>query len=358
MKDITLRPLSDFVAVDLETDGYEGNTIWCSSFTNDAQCTVIPWPDAKEVYEELLDDPTVVFVFQNPAFDVWVLRKHGVDIPPGRYVDTLMAAHCINPQRHNYSLDSLAEDVNESKMDYAQAMRDAGLWSGGKDDLASLYAVPYNHVMDDYCAQDGRVTWLLWGEYRKHFVADERMRQSYENIHLPMAEVTMSLKGGMHLDYMAVMVLATTLLAEIERDTEAFHAIAGQCPKVKWDKVAKVYNVVKDREGKPVMHPVNLNSPNDVHSLLLLHGWQPDDFKRETGKPVASQASLRRLLIDDSTPQSLKDIVAPFVELRSKIGIQGQLIQLLSLADPKTGMLYGNWLQHGTQTKRYSSSKP
>lgn len=354
---ITQRHPEDYVAIDLETSDLKGTTIWCCGFAFHDITYVLEWGEAKAKLLELLNDSDYTFVLQNPAFDVWVLRKHGIDIPAGRYVDTMMGAHCINPQRKLYGLDSLLADIGEHKIDYGQALIDAGMWHGKKDDPA-IYEIPFNEVMDRYCAQDTYGTLMLWYSQQPHFARDERMRSSYETIHLPMIEVTISLHGGMHIDYLSTLALASELVGEIDRDTTEFIKLVGAVPKLKWNKDAQEYDVVRNRDGTVKRIIPNLNSPNDIHSLLFVNGWKPDDFKRSTGKPISDQANLRRLIATPDVDARLVQVASALVELKSKIGIQNQLLQLLKLAEMDTGMLYGNWLQHGTMTKRYSSSAP
>lgn len=313
--------------------------------------------DTAEYLRNLVGDDEIRFVIQNAAFDVWVLRKYaGINIPPGRYVDTMVASHCINPQQESHSLEFYGELVDDPKLDYKQAMRDAGLWDGHKDD-PSVYDIPWNPVMEEYGMQDVKLTYQWWQEQKVHLEADARLAESFWGVHMPFVETVISMQSGLHVDVMQCFNTATELLRVIEEALADFSIKYPQVPKLQWKAEKKTF-VPAMRHGKVVMQPPNLQSPNDVVSLLLTHGWEPDEFKRDTGRPVTSQAVLRRLIATPETPPQLRDVASHVQNIRSLIGIQQQLMQILELVDKPSGMLYGNWHQTGTVTTRLSSSSP
>ncbi|UVD33218.1 DNA polymerase I [Plectonema phage Pbo-yong3] len=351
-----------YIALDLETEqiakmpkgkihalffGYEGGgTEW------------YPWGlAAASVIDQLLANPDVIFVIQNAAFDVMVLRHHGVDIPSGRYVDTKIAAHCINPQLGDYSLEGYGRSIDDEKIDYKAAMVRAGLWDGDPEDPA-IYDLPLNDIMVSYGCQDAALTikwWLL--DCLPHLDADTRLRESYYNIHLPAVETTISLSNGLYIDRKRTLKTATELLGDIEEGYLEFSRRYPKVVKLRWDAEKREYEPKLQANGKPVMDTPNLNSPNDMVSLLLMNGWTPTEFKRNTGKPITSQDVLKLLIAEEDTPPRLRECAEFVQNLRSLIGIQNQLMQLLELVG-EDGMVRGSWNQTGTQTFRYSSSSP
>ena len=297
------------------------------------------------------------FLIHNAAFDVWTLRMFGVNIPPGRYIDTMVLGHSINPQRLRHSLSSYAVEFGSQKIDYMQRLIDVGLWEKRpKSDptYSDYFNLPYHIVkpyLDEYCLQDGKLLTLLWGEMRKHLAQDEKLARSFYEVHLPFVEVIISLSEGLHIDCNAMLTLANDLLVAIERAEEDFYTEFPLTPEIKWDKTLCEYKVT-DKLRRP-----NLLSPNDVHSLLFSYGWIPSNYKRDTKKPVASQMVLGLLLSKEDTDPKLRRVTDCICKIKSLYGILSQVKQCLTLVGGDS-RIKGNWNQVGTVTHRMSSSQP
>lgn len=345
-----------YVALDLETTRIlpgETPRIHCVGLVGGVYDNVYPWGTAiaSTIAYELFVG--TVFVIHNAAFDVSVLRHHGVTIPPTQYVCTMVALHAINPQLGGYSLSDYGRSVGDEKIDYRQALISAGLWGADRHrDDVGFYDIPFNPHMERYCLQDTRLALQLWGECESHFAADAKLSHYYHTIALPFVEVVISMRGGLHVDRQRMLTLASELVAEAAAKQDAFAVDYPQCIAIKWDDEAKLY-----RPKVPTSaHPVNLSSPYDVVSLLMSHGWVPDDFSK-TGRPVTSQNTLKRLIATPETPPTLKALAERLTEVRSLIGLTQQAVQFLTLAK-SNGIVYGNWHQTGTKTARLSSSNP
>lgn len=341
--------MSRYVALDLETEQLSKMPHGKIHAVFFAEAGVEPcaykWGEgAVSVIAEYLADSELVFVIQNAKFDVWVLRHHGVDIPAGRYVDTMVAAHCVNPTLHSYAL--------EGKLDYAELMGYA------KND-PSVYDLPFNPHMEEYGKHDVRLTLLWWGELLEHLEADERMAGAFWSLHVPFVEVMISLSGGLHVNLERCIGVASELVAETAAMNLAFLEKYPKVARLKWDKEGCTFRMARDkRTGAVEYHPPNIESPNDIVSLLYSCGWVPEEFKRGTGRPVTSQMVLRSLAKAKDTPPKLAEVASDITELRSCVGILGQMTQLMTLADRGTGLLKGSWHQTGTVTYRLSSSSP
>lgn len=357
--------MTQYVAVDLETwriqdmrDGF--GKVHCIAICHADAIQAHVYPAEEFVYcLELLKTYItggMKLVFHNAAYDVPLLRALGLRVDVGQYVDTMVLGHCIDPQRKSHSLKSYGEDLGVHKIDYPQALVDAGLWEGDiKNDM--LYNVGFNDVMAEYAKQDVRVTMALWNQQLEHLEADPRMSKGYYDVHLPYVEVMISLQQGLHVDLSAMMKLTIELMGEIERASAEFAKCYPSAGKLRWDAPSKKFEPVY-KHGAIVREPVNIQSPNQVVSLLVEHGWQPEEFKWGTGRPVTSQAVLRRLIVTPGTPPGLVELATQLSSLRSLYGIQAQCIQVLKLADVHTGLLKPSWRQASTVTGRMSCSEP
>lgn len=346
-----LVPPLKFIAFDIEATGLgtvrgDGN-IHCYSLVNDTVKECYEWDSFGKVMLSQYLGNDYILVCHSAQYDIASVNSLlGLNLTSANFRCTQVLAHAINNQRGTYSLDSLTGE----KIDYCAEMVAAGYATNPKD-KAFIYALPFNPIMRRYNLQDAQLTWDLWKSYQPHLEKDARLRDSYENILNPFVEVIMSMHGGMNIDATAMMTLLQEVTAELNILTSQFILDYPRCAKLKWDKDAKQWNAT----GK--VDTPSLTSPNDVTSLLFAHGWVPDDYKKDTGRPVTSKAVLERLVATETTAPSLEKLARGMLGIKSLIGIQTQCITLLTLvATTKSPIIHVGWHQTGTVTHRLSSS--
>lgn len=125
---------------------------------------------SKEWLQETLSGCEVLIAHNGIKFDFIALKLFGVldyhvghlgkpDLLFGRpikLVDSLILSRLLNPDRYpGHSLEAWGEKLGEPKMDYRQALIDAGLLS--KDAPKSAEFSFYNDIMLEYCIQDTNV---------------------------------------------------------------------------------------------------------------------------------------------------------------------------------------------------------
>jgi 3'-5' exonuclease len=350
------------IALDTETTGLDTvrgvGDIHCCAFVNDEQTEIaIGVKETKVVVEYLLDEGYNL-VFHNAAYDVPTLRQFGINVPPDRYICTMVGAHKINPQLPSISLDYLGTEWSGSpKVDYGAAMVKAGMWDGNKKNMAALWSIPYNDEMRDYCIHDTLLAWRLRKLQREHFDADSRLAKSYYEIHLPFIEVMISLQNGLHVNQELALTTLQDMIATAERNQTAFLQKHPNVVKLSWDADAKTWKP----KQPPQLVEFNPGSPNDVASLMLTHGFVSDELT-PTGRPQYSQAVLKRKAGDEETPKDLADLCSELSEINSVNGIINQLMSVATkseyVSDVGGHILYGSWQQCGAVTHRMSSSKP
>lgn len=336
-----------YIALDLETTqirfDHTVERIHCVGLHSEEGSEVMEWGEEAIYSLEAMLTVGYILVCHNASFDIAVLRSHGVRVSPSQYRCTQVLAHAINPQLQQYSLDFLTG--GNQKIDYAERM---GV------PKPEVFDIPFNPTMKEYCAVDTQLCWELWQQYAPHLEKDKRLRESYETVLMPFVEVMMSMaEGGMEVDAIGLMTLLKDISTEINMKYEEFLGFYPTIPKLKWNGDIKQW-VPTGKFCTP-----SLSSPNDVTSLLLLHGWKPDDFKKDTGRPVTSQAILKRLVATESAPPALRQMAARMCDIKSLIGIQTQCVSLLEIITGTQSMrVYANWHQTGTVTHRLSSSAP
>lgn len=345
----TLIP-SKVIGLDLETDGLsvvrgEGR-IWCVSLWSPEYEFHSAWHHhAIDHIQELIDDG-FVFAIHNAAFDVAAIEAHtGLTIP---YICTQVLAHAINPQLDSFSLAALS---GGEKIDYGKEMTEAGLWT--TKDTADLYRIPYNPIMARYNTKDAKLAYEQWEEGRLHLEQDERLCNSFFTVSNPFVRVIMSMHGGIQVDSAKMSTLLGDVNVAFQSKVAELITEYPRIVKIKWDKENRMW-VATDKTVEP-----SISSPNDVTSLLISNGWVPDEFNRDTGRPVTSQNVLRRLVAEPSTPPQLRHVAEMIQDIRQLYGIQNKLLEILKIVVASNREnIYPSWHQTGTVTSRLSCSKP
>lgn len=295
------------------------------------------WSDAEQknmlssaVNERLANGAT--FIAHNAEFDIGSLRKFGVHIPKGRYICTKVLSHCINPQRISHSLASYGDELDHQKLEQPPS-----------------FLKEWDTALATYCHNDVKLLRAVWYHLLPHLQRDKRLRRSFFNIHMPFVEVMMSLHKGMCIDSEAVVDVMQKMVVGLEVSLTEFNEKYPFVGKLKHNK-EEGYSFT----GKMVTP--NLDSPNDVVSLLIQHKWKPSELTK-TGRYQTSQAILKRDFAQ--APEGpLKELLGRLIDLRSCLGISKQLQTLFTNTVHKQGRIYCNWHQTGTVTHRLSSSSP
>lgn len=343
--------MQKFIALDFECDGLdtvrgEGN-IHCYSIWNEEIQVCYEWNSKGIDFLAGILAEGFIPVCHSAQYDIATLREFtGWTVP--NYRCTQVLAHAINPMLPSYSLDNLS---GGEKINYMEAMIAAGKWVGDKKDKSTLFALPFNPIMEAYNLKDAELTWKLWQEMQEHLVRDPRLAKAYEEIQMPFVDVVISMHNGMHVDAAAMMTMLGQLTAAVNVAYEEFLAVYPVTPKLKWNTHTTKWDLTGD-----VVVP-NLSSPNDVTSLLYSKGWVPTEINRDSKRPVADKSILSRLVADESTLPALSNVAKHILSVRSLVGIQTQCVTALKLLiKNKAPYIRANWHQTGTKTGRMSSS--
>lgn len=345
--------LEKLIVLDFETDGLSTvrgqGKIHCFGLANDHIQLVYPWDLATSpLYLQDYLDEGYKFICHHAEFDIATFNSHtGMSLTSDNFLCTQVLAHAVNPLKKRYSLDALTGQ----KLDYGAMMQKRGLWDGL--DKAELYRIPFNDTMAEYCLQDCIATWELFKDLNAHLDADPRLEKSYLEVLNPFVEVMMSLYGGMYIDATKMMSMLAELSADIETGYSEFLIQYPTIAKLSWKADIKQW-IPNGKMGVP-----NLGSPNDVTSLLIMHGWQPDEFKFDTGRPVTSQNVLRRLAVNPDISEDLRVLADRLQKLRALIGIRTQCISLMEIVvEAQSPIIHASWHQTGTVTHRMACSNP
>lgn len=388
------------VAFDFETKDlsarYDPDTpIWCISFAERRDDgTIRSWveewdgyddtPTGYHTLEDCINDPEVILIAHNASFDVAVARTHGVDIPQGKYHDSLVAAYLTNTGGE-HSLEAWGEKLGYEKQDLRAALIAAGhLETNAKK--GSEFAIDYSqnqdayNILEGYCKRDAEVTLLLWEHiWNTYYVNDIKLQECYLNLELPYVEIVIEMENtGIYIDVPELTRLATGLELAIRKKTARLSKLVHHVPEgLEWDGKTKRY-IIKSVEYKKGYYnnkqnadryythlgvmcastpsiiynhcnitTFNPNSSDHLAYTLMQRGWKPTKYT-DSGKPSTESDVLAQL--DDP-------LAKLYTEINELSKLNGTFVRGL-LDRSISGVVRGSFNQCLTKTARLSSSNP
>jgi DNA polymerase-1 len=338
------------VVLDIETDGLEGNTVWVVGLLpvdKKVQPDMLTIEEARKVIPEYVEQG-YFFVIHNAKFDLRVLAKHGVHIPPSQVVDTMLLSYVADPSREGgHSLANLGP-----KMDYRKALIQAQLLDP-KAPKHAEYLVPCNPVMLQYCATDLEVTRDIFRDLSLPMMdKDYAAWCLFAGVEMQFLPIVMEMeRTGLHLDIERAKGLVEQWTEQRYVLAQEAQSLAGYVPG-KEKVYAKGYHKSKGvttYNHTPLL-PFNPASNDHIAYVLKRLGWEPTKFTA-TGKPQTDMHVLKELRGQFALVDLLLDI-AHFDKLTSMVQ------SYIEKAQQTGGWVRGDFNQALTLTGRLSSSKP
>ena len=273
--------------------------------------------EAKKVFEflsPLFADPDFTIAAHNAKFDYKASRGWGIERWQCKIWDTIVAAWLADPERNNYSLDSIAGyTFNCSPVKYNDIVPKGGTFA----DVPLETAANYSCEDADYCL---------------------RLKLHYE----PILNKTGSIKLFNNLEMPLLPVLA-----EMENEGIKIE------PKALIDygkELAVQLDQIQAETWKLVGHEFNLSSTKQLQEVLFVERKLNPGKKIKTGYSTDA-AALEELAREDPVP-------ALILRHRTLAKLKSTYVDTLaSLADSE-GRLHTNFIQTGTATGRLSSREP
>jgi DNA polymerase-1 len=291
------------------------NAVDDSSITVDIEKAPFIDPEkAREALAELLSDPGMIIIAHNAKYDYKVSRGWGIERWKCRVWDTMVAAWIDDPERNNYTLDSLAAFFfSHSTVAYNDIVP-----KGCTFDVVDL------ETATRYSAEDADLTLRLKSHLEGRLKKAEAM-DLFQNLEMPLLPILAEMEGlGIKIepkvltDYGAAL---TTELAEIEQKTY-----------------------------KTVGHEFNLASTKQLQEVLFVERKLRPVKKNKTGFST-DVSVLEELAREDPVP-------ALILRNRTLAKLKSTYVDTLADQADKNGRLHTNFVQTGTATGRLSSREP
>ncbi|MDR1902355.1 MAG: DNA polymerase I [Treponema sp.] len=272
----------------------------------------------KELLAPLLANLDMTIAAHNAKYDYKVSRGWGLPRWQCKIWDTMVAAWLVDPERANYSLDSLAVHFfNASPIAYNDIVP-----KGSTFDIVSL------ETACRYSAED----------------ADLTMRTMCHLVpKLQKAELL-----GLFLDLEMPLL---PILAEMEGEGIR---IAPQVLRDYGEELSKNLNSIQEETWKTVGHEFNLSSPKQLQDVLYIERkLKPGKMTKKTKTGYSTDAAALEELAGEEDP-----VPALILRHRTLAKLKSTYVDTLANIADDQDRLHTNFIQTGAATGRLSSREP
>jgi DNA polymerase-1 len=269
---------------------------------------------ARDALAPLLADPAMTVAAHNAKYDYKVSRGWGLPRWQCRIWDTMVAAWVDDPERNNYSLDSLASYY----LGYEPLAYDAVVPKGGTFDQVPL------ETAARYSAEDADLTLRAKAFLEKRLEGSDSLGL-FRDLEMPLLPILAEMEGlGIKIEGAALRDYGVELLKELGRIE------------------ADVYRLVG--------HEFNLASPKQLQEVLFTERKLKPGKKTKTGYST-DVSVLEELAREDPVP-------AKILRHRTLAKLKSTYVDSLVDSADREGRIHTNFVQTGTATGRLSSREP
>ena len=262
----------------------------------------------------LFEDSEMTIVAHNAKFDYKVSRGWNCSRWQCKIWDTMTAAWLADPERNNYSLDSLASYAFDcTPIKYMDIVP-----KGAAFDSVSLEtAAKYSGEDADFC--------LRLKHYLEPMLKKTESIGLFENIEMPLLPILAEMEGeGIKINPKALIEYGKELAAELDK--------------------------IQAETWKTVGHEFNLSSTKQLQEVLFVERKLNPGKKTKTGYST-DVAVLEELAREDPVP-------ALILRHRTLSKLKSTYVDTLADMADSESRLHTNFVQTGTATGRLSSREP
>jgi DNA polymerase-1 len=275
-----------------------------------------PFDEVRDILAPLFESDAVK-IAHNYKFDYIVLSRAGVKIN-GPVFDTMVAAYLIDSSQR-LKMDTLSKTyLNYEPIPIEDLI---GKGKGQK----SMADIPYEDIAS-YACEDADITYRLYEILKKKLEEDDLLEIA-EKIEFPLIEVLAEMEqNGVCID----KEMLASFSEELTKDLEELEA--------------EIFELTGEE--------FNLNSPQQLGTILFDKMDLPAGKKTKTGQYSTSESVLSKLAVEYELPslvldyRSLNKLLSTYVDALPK------------LINPETGRIHTDFNQTVAATGRLSSSNP
>jgi DNA polymerase-1 len=262
----------------------------------------------------LLLDPDMTIAAHNAKYDYKVSRGWGVERWRCKIWDTMVAAWVANPDRNNYSLDSLAAHY----FGYAAAAYNDIVPKGASFDAVSL------ETACRYSAEDADLCLRMKAHLEK-VLTEAASLELFTGLEMPLLPILGEMEGlGIRIAPRALKEYGAELFVELDR-----------IQKETWKTVGREFN---------------LGSPKQLQEVLFTERKLRPGRRTKTGYSTDVDV-LQELAREDPVP-------ALILRHRTLAKLKSTYVDALTGIADSEGRIHTSFIQTGTATGRLSSREP
>ena len=270
--------------------------------------------DVKKLLEPLLSDPEMTIAAHNAKYDYKVSRTWGIKRWKCRIWDTMIAAWLLDPERNNYSLESLAALFFNVEM----VSFDDIVPKGGSFDMVPLETACF------YSAEDSDMCLRLKHRFEEK-LKENNSAKLFEKLEMPLLPILAEMEiRGIKMESNVLNEYSTELGDELEK--------------------------IQAQTFKVVGHEFNLSSTQQLQKVLF------DERKLNPGKKTKTGYSTDVAVLEELA--RVDEVPALILRHRTLAKLKSTYVDALPLLADDNERLHTDFDQTGTATGRLSSRKP
>jgi DNA polymerase-1 len=262
----------------------------------------------------LFADKKMTIIAHNAKYDYKVSRGWGIERWKCRIWDTMVASWITDPERNNYSLDSLAASI----LDYTAIAYNSIVPKGSAFDVVDL------ETACRYSAEDADLTFRL-KLYLEPLLEEAKALGLFEDLEMPLLPILAEMEGaGIRIDAKILKAYGVELKEALDDIQKETYLLAGR--------------------------EFNLASTKQLQEVLFVERKLKPGKKTKTGYST-DMAVLEELAREDPLPALL-------LRHRTLAKLKSTYVDSLAVQADREGRLHTNFVQTGTATGRLSSRDP
>lgn len=278
----------------------------------------MPLDEVLEILKPVLEDPSVLKIFQNAKYDCKILKRYGVSVAP--IDDTMLLSYALHAGLNRHGMDALSEGYLGHKPIPIKTLLGTG------KSAITFDRVPVEDAVK-YAAEDADVTLRLWQKFKPQ-LHQQQVTTVYETLERPLSPVLAQMEmHGVKVDRDTLSRMSNTFAQKMAGFEAEIHELAGR--------------------------DFNIGSPKQLGEILF------DEMGLEGGKKGKTGAYATGVDVLEDLAAQGHDLPARVMEWRQLSKLKSTYTDALQdHINPDTGRVHTSYLQTGANTGRLSSSDP
>ncbi|MBO9473070.1 DNA polymerase I [Shimia sp. R10_1] len=277
----------------------------------------MPLNEVLDALKPVLEDASVLKIFQNAKYDCKVFANYNIAVAP--IDDTMLLSYALHAGEHNHGMDALSERYLSHQPIPIKSLLGTGKSAITFDKVAIEDAVKY-------AAEDADITLRLWKLFKPK-LHQRQVTRVYETLERPLVPVLAQMeRHGVKVDRDTLSRMSNAFAQKMAGLEAEIHEIAGRS--------------------------FNVGSPKQLGEILFDEMALPGGKKGKTG----AYATGADVLEDLATEHALPGLVLDWRQLSKLKSTYTDALQ--EHINAETGRVHTSYVQTGANTGRLASSDP